>query len=204
MFKPSSNFLTYRSKAKHFCYLCFVLVMLSCLFLAALLSPAGKGLTSWLSCVWCLMCSCVLSLSHQVWYLIVLISDLCLLPYFGYTRFWRRGSSFFHKIPMRGRNKYACVHNDDSDQTGHQPNLIRALARHTEKGSAYTRCFSLRPQQRLWLYWTRSIFAWCLVKFLFLAQRIRIFEILHWDRISSLTHAIYPGRQVMSSCEIAS
>ena len=42
-----------------FCYLCFmfVFVMLSCLFLAALWSPAGKGLTSWVlfvvfSCVW--------------------------------------------------------------------------------------------------------------------------------------------------------
>ena len=34
-----------------FCYLCFmvVFVMLSCLFHAALWSPAGKGLTSWLS-----------------------------------------------------------------------------------------------------------------------------------------------------------
>ena len=28
-----------------------VCVVLSCLFLAALWSPAGKGLTSWLSCV---------------------------------------------------------------------------------------------------------------------------------------------------------
>ena len=35
----------------HFCYLCFVFVLLSCLFNAALWSPAGKGLTSWLSCV---------------------------------------------------------------------------------------------------------------------------------------------------------
>ena len=36
-----------------FCYLCFVFVfvILSCLFPAALWSPAGKGLTSWLSCV---------------------------------------------------------------------------------------------------------------------------------------------------------
>ena len=30
----------------HFCYLCFVFVMLSCLFIAALWSPAGKGLAS--------------------------------------------------------------------------------------------------------------------------------------------------------------
>ena len=34
-----------------FCYLCVVSVMLSRLFIAALWSPAGKGLTSWLSCM---------------------------------------------------------------------------------------------------------------------------------------------------------
>ena len=33
----------------HFCYLCFVFVMFSCLFIVALWSPTGKGLTSWLS-----------------------------------------------------------------------------------------------------------------------------------------------------------
>ena len=37
----------------HICYLCFVFVICSCLFIAALWSPAGKGLTSWLPCVWC-------------------------------------------------------------------------------------------------------------------------------------------------------
>ena len=31
-----------------FCYLCLVFVMLTCLFIAALWSPAGKGLASWL------------------------------------------------------------------------------------------------------------------------------------------------------------
>ena len=31
----------------------FVCIILSCLFLAALWSPAGEGLISWLSCVWC-------------------------------------------------------------------------------------------------------------------------------------------------------
>ena len=35
----------------HFRYLCFVFVMLSGLFNAALWSHAGTGLTSWLSCV---------------------------------------------------------------------------------------------------------------------------------------------------------
>ena len=46
----------------HFCYLCFVFAKLSCLFIAALWSSAGKVLTSWLSCVWCLLV--FLSLSH--------------------------------------------------------------------------------------------------------------------------------------------
>ena len=32
----------------HMCYLCLVFVMLSRLFIAALWSPEGKGLTSWL------------------------------------------------------------------------------------------------------------------------------------------------------------
>ena len=32
----------------YLCYLCLVLVMLSCLFIAALWSPEGKGLASWL------------------------------------------------------------------------------------------------------------------------------------------------------------
>ena len=68
----------------HFCCLCLVFVMLSHLFITALWSPAGKGLTSWLLYVmsncdffhvlmWCL---------GQVWYLIVLIPTLCCLSYF--------------------------------------------------------------------------------------------------------------------------
>ena len=35
----------------HLCYFCIVFVMLSRLLIAALWSPAGKGLTSWLSFV---------------------------------------------------------------------------------------------------------------------------------------------------------
>ena len=40
-----------------FCYLCFMLecVVLWCLFLVALWSTAGKGLTSWLSCLLCVV-----------------------------------------------------------------------------------------------------------------------------------------------------
>ena len=57
-----------------FCYLCFmfVFVMLSCLFLAALWSPAGNGLASWLFCV---LFSCVMSLSHTVSRVIVHIDS---------------------------------------------------------------------------------------------------------------------------------
>ena len=56
------------------------------LFICASWSPAGKGLTSWLSFV---VSSVSLSLCHfpigilgQVWYLIVSIPDLCNLTYF--------------------------------------------------------------------------------------------------------------------------
>ena len=47
----------------HLCYLCLVFVMLSRLFIAALWSSAGEGLTSWLLFV---MLNCVLSLSHVI------------------------------------------------------------------------------------------------------------------------------------------
>ena len=67
-----------------FYYLCFVFVMLSCLFIATLWSPAGKGLTSWLSClmIYCVFVTCPCGVLCQVWYLIVSISDLCFLNYF--------------------------------------------------------------------------------------------------------------------------
>ena len=62
MFKPFSVFFCWlfqgsASFVDHFCYLCFILifVMLSCLFLAALWSPAGKELTPWLSSVLCFL-----------------------------------------------------------------------------------------------------------------------------------------------------
>ena len=47
----------------HLHYLCLVIVMLLCLFIAALWSPAGKGLTSWFLFV---MFIVVLLLSHVV------------------------------------------------------------------------------------------------------------------------------------------
>ena len=77
---PSFFFkFTDRSKAvifsgSFFLIFCFMSVMLFCLFLAALCSPAGKALTSWLSFPYCVL--------GQVWYLMKSISDLCLLTYF--------------------------------------------------------------------------------------------------------------------------
>ena len=58
--------------------------MLSRLLIAALWSPAGKGLTSWLSFVVinCMIVTFTLGILGQVWYLIVLIPDLCPLSYF--------------------------------------------------------------------------------------------------------------------------
>ena len=64
---------------------CLVFAMFCArLFICALWSPAGKGLTSWLSFV---VSSVSLSLSigilGQVWYLIVSIPDLCTITYFS-------------------------------------------------------------------------------------------------------------------------
>ena len=60
------------------------LSMLSRLFIAALWSPAGKGLASWLLFVMfgCVFVTFPCGILGQVWYLIVLISDLCRLSYF--------------------------------------------------------------------------------------------------------------------------
>ena len=61
----------------------FAFLMRSRLFIAALCSPAGKGLTSWLLFV---MINCVFVTSScailgQVWYLIVSFPDLCCLSF---------------------------------------------------------------------------------------------------------------------------
>ena len=68
----------------HLCYLYLVFVMLSRLFIAAVWSPAG----SWpsfvmLNCVFFFTFPC--GILGQVWYLIVLIPDLCNLLYFKFV-----------------------------------------------------------------------------------------------------------------------
>ena len=69
-----------------------VVLFLSCvcyafarLFIDALWSPAGKGLTSWLSFVMSYYVFVIFpcSILGQVWYLIVSIHDICPLSYFS-------------------------------------------------------------------------------------------------------------------------
>ena len=63
-----------------FCSVLCLLCLCAHLFICALWSPAGKGLTFWLSYV---VSPVNLSLSlGQVWYLIISIPDLCTLTYF--------------------------------------------------------------------------------------------------------------------------
>ena len=61
-------------------YLCFVSVVLYCLFIAALWSPAWEGrLVGDVSCV---LVTFPCGVPGKAWYLIVSIPDLCLLPNF--------------------------------------------------------------------------------------------------------------------------
>ena len=67
-----------------------VFIMLLRLFIAALWSPAGKGLASWLSFVMsnCDFVTFPCGNLGQVCYLIGLIPDLCRLAYFKNTMNW--------------------------------------------------------------------------------------------------------------------
>ena len=57
----------------HLCYFCLVFVTFLCLFIAALWSPAGKKLTSWLSffVLNCVLVAFSCGILGQGWYLIV-------------------------------------------------------------------------------------------------------------------------------------
>ena len=70
----------------HLCYLCLVFFMLTHLFIAALRSPAGKGLTSRLLFLLfnCIFVPFPCGIMGQVWYLIVSIPDLCRLSDFKF------------------------------------------------------------------------------------------------------------------------
>ena len=70
----------------YYLHVCLVFVILRRLFIAALWSPAGKWLTSWLLFVKSnydfVTFAC--GILGEVWYLIVLIPVLCRLSYFYY------------------------------------------------------------------------------------------------------------------------
>ena len=67
----------------HACYLCLVFAMRLRLFITVVWAPAGEGLTSWLLFVVfnCIFETFQCGTLSQVWYLIVLIPDLCCLSY---------------------------------------------------------------------------------------------------------------------------
>ena len=86
-FKPSRKIFYWPSQGGSFMFfsvLCLICLFVR-LFICALWSPAGKGLTSWLSFV---VSNCKffpffpIGILAQVWYLIVSIPDLCTLTYF--------------------------------------------------------------------------------------------------------------------------
>ena len=70
-----------------FCSVLYLLCLCARLFICALWSHAGKGLTSWLSCVVsnCEFVTFPIGILGQVWYLIVSIPDLCTLTYFYFS-----------------------------------------------------------------------------------------------------------------------
>ena len=79
----------------HLCYLCLVFVILSRLFIAALWSPAGKVLTSWLlfvmfNCVFCHFLMCGIGSGLVSADLLALVCDVYLC--FCHFSMWYPGS----------------------------------------------------------------------------------------------------------------
>ena len=120
MFKHSINFLTESSKTVLLLWI-FFLLFVCCVCLChtvfsafcSLWSPAEKGLSSWLSCMWVFLSFATFSygvlgqIGGQVCYLIVSIPDLCLLSYFAGVLTWgcanfaqRCGQSDYRRIPQ--------------------------------------------------------------------------------------------------------
>ena len=98
----------------HLFYLCLVFVMVSHLFIAALWSPAGKGLASWLLFVMfnCYFVTFPCDILGQMCYLIVWIPDLCRLSYFENNP---TSSSQIHKKDFR------------SGEDGYVTNMLKDL-----------------------------------------------------------------------------
>ena len=79
-----------------FCSVLCLICLCARLFICALWSPAGKGLTSWLSfVVSAVICHFPIGILGQVWYLIVSIPDLCTFTYFGAKSMLRHNTFTF-------------------------------------------------------------------------------------------------------------
>ena len=81
-----------------FCSVLCLLCLCVHLFICALWSPAGKGLTSWLLFVVSNFefCHFPIGMLGQVWYLIVSIPDFCTLTYSAKHHFGRSFSENAH------------------------------------------------------------------------------------------------------------
>ena len=117
----------------HLCYLCLVFclivsnpdlcplsyfVILLCLFMSALWSPAGKGLTSWISFVMfnCVFVSFLHGILGQVWYLIVSILDLYQLSYFdSIARLQKHPKFNCHQSKKKGKSQESIQSNTTPD-----------------------------------------------------------------------------------------
>ena len=100
-FKPSSEIFLLTVSRRYFfvdhgfSVLC-LLRLCARLFICALCSPAGKGLTSRFWCLW--VCHFPIGILAQVWYLIVSISDLCNLTYFAVVQLLNLSTQVAFKI----------------------------------------------------------------------------------------------------------
>ena len=96
----------------HLCYFCLVLLCFYArLFVDALWSPAGKGLTTWLSFVMS-NCDFPIGILCQVRCLIVSIPDLCLLSYFN----------VYVHLKLEGKTHFTFLHTAIALDTLLQPN----------------------------------------------------------------------------------
>ena len=83
--------------------------MLSCLFIAALLSPAGKrdDLLALVGDVYCIFVTFPCGILRQVWYLIVLFCFLIFAVFLTLNGFL--GNGLFNKKPYESKNNHQLV-----------------------------------------------------------------------------------------------
>ena len=95
----------------HWCYICLVVVMLPGLFIASLWSPAGKGLTSWLSFVMLnfVFVTFQCGVLGQVWCLNVLVPDLSLFYYFQGNSTKTATRVFHYALTFKEQQKLWCA-----------------------------------------------------------------------------------------------